>query len=208
MYKEALEKAIGSVRDEGRYRVFADIVRHRGDFPTATFHEDGKERNITVWCSNDYLAMGQHPVVLEAMHNAIDTAGAGSGGTRNIAGHTHFHVELEKELARLKQKLASSAGGDLASQAVEVNGARVLAASLEGADPKSLRDTVDQLKNKLGSGVILLAAVDGEKIALTAGVTSDLTGQVKAGDLMKEFAGRLGGKGGGRPDMAQGGGSA
>ena len=88
-----------------------------------------------------------------------------------------------------------------------MNGARVLAASLDGADPKSLRDTVDQLKNKLGSGVILLAAVDGDRIALTAGVTSDLTDRLKAGDLMKEFAGRLGGKGGGRPDMAQGGGS-
>ncbi len=115
--------------------------------------------------------------------------------------------ELEKQLAQLKQKLASSTGGDLASQAVEVNGIKVLAASLEGADPKSLRDTVDQLKNKLGSGVILLAAPDGDKIALTAGVTKDLTDTVKAGDLMKEFAGRLGGKGGGRPDMAQGGGS-
>ncbi|MDJ0879130.1 MAG: alanine--tRNA ligase [Halieaceae bacterium] len=115
--------------------------------------------------------------------------------------------ELEKEIKQLKQKLASSAGGDLASQAVEVSGARVLAASLDGADPKSLRDTVDQLKNKLGSGVILLAAVEGDKIALTAGVTKDLTDKVRAGDLMKEFAGRLGGKGGGRPDMAQGGGS-
>jgi alanyl-tRNA synthetase len=115
--------------------------------------------------------------------------------------------ELEKEVAQLKQKLASTAGGDLASQAVDVNGAQVLAASLDGADPKSLRDTVDQLKNKLGSGVILLAAIDGDRIALTAGVTSDLTDKLRAGDLMKEFAGRLGGKGGGRPDMAQGGGS-
>ncbi len=115
--------------------------------------------------------------------------------------------ELEKEIKQLKQKLASSAGGDLASQAVDINGAKVLAASLAGADPKSLRDTVDQLKNKLGSGVILLAAVDGDKIALTAGVTKDLTDKVRAGDLMKEFAGRLGGKGGGRPDMAQGGGT-
>ncbi len=115
--------------------------------------------------------------------------------------------ELEKELKQLKQKLASSAGGDLASQAVEINGAQVLAASLDGADPKSLRDTVDQLKNKLGSAVVLLATVDGDKIALAAGVTKDLTDSVRAGDLMKEFAGRLGGKGGGRPDMAQGGGS-
>jgi alanyl-tRNA synthetase len=115
--------------------------------------------------------------------------------------------DLEKQLAQLKQKLASSTGGDLASQAVEINGAKVLVASLEGVDPKSLRDTVDQLKNKLGTAVILLAAPDGDKIALTAGVTKDLTDKVKAGDLMKEFATRLGGKGGGRPDMAQGGGT-
>ena len=129
--------------------------------------------------------------------NVVDKVGALRAANR----------ELEKEIDRLKQKLAASTGGDLASQAVEVNGARVLAASLDGADPKSLRDTVDQLKNKLGSGVILLAAVNDDKIALTAGVTADLTGKVRAGDLMKEFAGRLGGKGGGRPDMAQGGGS-
>ncbi|TXS91930.1 alanine--tRNA ligase [Parahaliea maris] len=115
--------------------------------------------------------------------------------------------ELEKEVARLKQKLATSAGGDLTSAAVEVDGVKVLAANVEGGDAKSLRDTLDQCKNKLGSGVILLAAVDGDKIALAAGVTKDLTGRVKAGDLMKEFAGRLGGKGGGRPDMAQGGGT-
>ncbi|MEP5763314.1 MAG: alanine--tRNA ligase [Halieaceae bacterium] len=124
-----------------------------------------------------------------------------------VQGLRSANRDLEKEIGRLKQKLASSTGGDLASQAVEINGAKVLAASLDGADPKSLRDTVDQLKNKLGSGVILLAAIDGDKIALTAGVTKDLTAQVKAGDLMREFAGRLGGKGGGRPDMAQGGGS-
>jgi alanyl-tRNA synthetase len=115
--------------------------------------------------------------------------------------------DLEKQIGQLKQKLASSAGGDLSAQALEVNGIKVLATSLDGADPKSLRDTVDQLKNKLGSAVILLAAADGDKIALTAGVTKDLTDRVRAGDLMKEFATRLGGKGGGRPDMAQGGGS-
>jgi alanyl-tRNA synthetase len=115
--------------------------------------------------------------------------------------------ELEKEIARLKQKLATGAGGDLTSQAVEVNGVKVLAANVDGADAKSLRDTMDQCKNKLGSGVILLSAVNDDKIALTAGVTKDLTDRVKAGDLMKEFAARLGGKGGGRPDMAQGGGS-
>jgi alanyl-tRNA synthetase len=114
---------------------------------------------------------------------------------------------LEKEIARLKQKLASSAGGDLTAGAVEVNGVKVLAANVDGADAKSLRDTLDQVKNKLGSGVILLSAVEGDKVALAAGVTGDLTDRIKAGDLMREFARRLGGKGGGRPDMAQGGGS-
>jgi alanyl-tRNA synthetase len=115
--------------------------------------------------------------------------------------------ELEKEIARLKQKLASGAGSDLTAEAVEVQGIKVLAANVDGADARSLRDTMDQLKNKLGSAVILLSAVNDDKIALTAGVTKDLTDRVKAGDLMKEFAGRLGGKGGGRPDMAQGGGA-
>ncbi len=115
--------------------------------------------------------------------------------------------ELEKEIARLKQKLATGAGSDLTADAVEVSGIKVLAANVEGGDAKSLRDTLDQCKNKLGSAVILLSAVDGDKIALAAGVTKDLTDRVKAGDLMREFAGRLGGKGGGRPDMAQGGGS-
>ena len=115
--------------------------------------------------------------------------------------------DLEKEVARLKQKLATSAGGDLTASAVEVNGIKVLAANVDGADAKSLRDTLDQCKNKLGSAVVLLAAVEGDKIALAAGVTKDLTSRIKAGDLMREYAGRLGGKGGGRPDMAQGGGS-
>jgi alanyl-tRNA synthetase len=115
--------------------------------------------------------------------------------------------DLEKEIARLKQKLASSAGSDLTASVVEVQGIKVLAANVDGADAKSLRDTLDQCKNKLGSGVILLSAVSGDKIALTAGVTKDLTNRVKAGDLMREFAGRLGGKGGGKPDMAQGGGT-
>jgi alanyl-tRNA synthetase len=114
---------------------------------------------------------------------------------------------LEKEIARLKQKLASSAGGDLTAGAVDVQGIKVLAANVDGADAKSLRATLDQVKNKMGSGVILLSAIEGDKIALAAGVTKDLTDRVKAGDLMREFAQRLGGKGGGRPDMAQGGGS-
>ena len=115
--------------------------------------------------------------------------------------------DLEKESARLRQKLATSAGGDLTQNAVEVEGVKVLAAQIEGATASSLRDTLDQCKNKLGTGVILLAAVEDGKIALVAGVTSDTTDRVKAGDVIKHFAGELGGKGGGRPDMAQGGGS-
>ena len=115
--------------------------------------------------------------------------------------------DLEKESARLRQKLATSSGGDLTKDAVEVEGIKVLAAQIEGATASTLRDTLDQCKNKLGTGVILLAAVDEGKIALVAGVTSDTTDRVKAGDVIKHFAGELGGKGGGRPDMAQGGGS-
>ena len=115
--------------------------------------------------------------------------------------------QLEKELQQLKQKLASAAGADLASQAIEVKGIKLLAATQEGADPKSLRDTVDQLKNKLGNGIVMLAAVNGDKISLAAGVTADLTKSIKAGDLLKMVAGQVGGKGGGRPDFAQGGGT-
>ena len=103
-YQAKLSEALASVKDEGRYRVFADILRHRGDFPRATFHTPEGSREIVVWCSNDYLGMGQHPVVIEAMHRAIDEVGAGSGGTRNISGTTHYHVELESELADLHQK--------------------------------------------------------------------------------------------------------
>jgi alanyl-tRNA synthetase len=115
--------------------------------------------------------------------------------------------ELEKEVARLKQKLATSAGGDLTASAAEIAGVKVLVAHVEGADAKSLRDTLDQCKNKLGSAVILLAAITDDKVALVAGVTSDLTRRVKAGELVRVVAERLGGKGGGRPDMAQGGGT-
>ncbi len=115
--------------------------------------------------------------------------------------------QLEKELAQLKAKMASSAGGDLASQAKDINGVKVLAARLDGVDAKSLRDTVDQLKNKLGSAAIVLATVEGNKISLIAGVTKDQISKVKAGDLVNQVAMQVGGKGGGRPDMAQAGGN-
>jgi alanyl-tRNA synthetase len=114
---------------------------------------------------------------------------------------------LEKELARLKSKLASNQGDDLADQAVAVGNARVLAATLDGADAKSLRETMDKLKDKLGSAAIVLGSVDAGKVTLIAGVTSDLTGKVKAGELVNFVAQQVGGKGGGRPDMAQAGGT-
>ncbi|MBP7704910.1 MAG: 5-aminolevulinate synthase [Caulobacter sp.] len=104
-YKAAFRNAVQQVKDEGRYRVFADLKRHRGAFPRATWTNDaGVESDIVVWCSNDYLGQGQNPVVVNAMHEAIDATGTGSGGTRNISGTTHFHVELEHELADLHGK--------------------------------------------------------------------------------------------------------
>ena len=114
---------------------------------------------------------------------------------------------LEKELARLKSRLASSHGEDLAGQAVDVKGIKVLAASLDGADVKTLRETMDKLKDKLKSAAIVLGAVSDGKVSLIAGVTADLTGRVKAGELVNFVAQQVGGKGGGRPDMAQAGGT-
>ena len=114
---------------------------------------------------------------------------------------------LEKELSRLKSKLASSQGDDLADQAIAVGSAKVLAAKLDGADAKTLRETMDKLKDKLKSAAIVLGAVEDDKVTLIAGVTADLTAKVKAGELVNFVAQQVGGKGGGRPDMAQAGGT-
>jgi alanyl-tRNA synthetase len=114
---------------------------------------------------------------------------------------------LEKEVARLKSRLASSQGDELAGRAVDVKGVKVLAASLEGADPRALRDAVDKLKDKLKTAAVVLATAEGNKVSLIAGVTSDLTARLKAGELVNHVARQVGGKGGGRPDMAQAGGS-
>ena len=107
-YENALDTALQRLHDEGRYRTFIDIERRKGQFPHAVWRKpDGTEKDITVWCGNDYLGMGQHPVVLAAMHEALDATGAGSGGTRNISGTTVYHKRLEAELADLHQKEAA-----------------------------------------------------------------------------------------------------
>ena len=102
--KEPFEKLIADLKDNGKYRVFNDILRENGKFPQAIWYGPYNIKNITNWCSNDYLGMGQHKVVLDAMHTALDMTGAGSGGTRNIAGTSHYHVALEHELASLHKK--------------------------------------------------------------------------------------------------------
>ncbi|MGK2911188.1 MAG: 5-aminolevulinate synthase [Sphingobium sp.] len=104
-YKHIFSQAIDRLHSEGRYRVFIDILRNKGNFPNARcFHGHNGPKPITVWCSNDYLAMGQHPAVVSAMEEALHDVGAGSGGTRNIGGNTHYHVDLEGELADLHGK--------------------------------------------------------------------------------------------------------
>ena len=148
--------------------------------------------------------IGQNERQLAAIASAV------KGGRDDVGSRVQQLLDrnrqLEKELEQIKSKLASSAGSDLASQALEIKGTRVLAAKLDGADPKSLRDTVDQLKNKLGTAVIVLATVADQKVSLVAGVTKDRIDQIKASELANLIAQQVGGKGGGRPDMAQAGG--
>ena len=105
--QDAIAASLEKLKAEGNYRVFTDILRQKGDFPHAIWYGKYNIKQITNWCSNDYLGMGQHKVVIDAMHTVLDTAGAGSGGTRNISGTTHYHVALERELAQLHDKTSA-----------------------------------------------------------------------------------------------------
>ncbi len=147
----------------------------------------------------------------ETEKNLAGIAGLLKSGRDDAATKVEQLIErsrkLEKELDQLKAKLASSQGSDMASQAIEIDGIKILAAKLEGGDTKGLRDIVDQLKNKLGAAAVVLATVDGDKVSLAAGVTKDETKRIKAGELVNHVAQQVGGKGGGRPDMAMAGGN-
>ena len=105
--QDIIARSLESLKTDGNYRIFTDILRQRGDFPRAMYYGKYNIKSITNWCSNDYLGMGQHKVVIDAMHTALDTTGAGSGGTRNISGTTHYHIALEHELAKLHDKTSA-----------------------------------------------------------------------------------------------------
>ncbi|MGR8934340.1 MAG: alanine--tRNA ligase [Gammaproteobacteria bacterium] len=138
---------------------------------------------------------------------AANVKGSADNAAEKVQQLLEKNRALEKELERLKAKMAGAAGDELSAQAIEIDGIKVLAAKLNDVDSKALRDMVDQLKNKLGSSAIVLASVKDDKVSLTAGVSKDQTGRIKAGDLVNAVAVKVGGKGGGRPDMAQAGGN-
>jgi alanyl-tRNA synthetase len=163
-------------------------------------------RRVEAVTGDNALSYLQH---LEGTMNQLaGTLKAAPAEVPERVAHVLEHVRsLEKELAALKGKLASSQGDELIAKAVDVKGIRVLAAVLDGADAKALRETMDKLKDKLKTAAIVLAVVDGGKVQLAAGVTADSIGKVKAGELVNFVAQQVGGKGGGKPDMAMAGGT-
>ncbi len=157
-YEEELARAIRALRQEGRYREFADIRRKRGNFPQAQHFAPSdrdkrvvneNSRPIKVWCSNDYVGMGQHPKVLAAMHDAIETAGAGSGGTRNISGTSHYHVQLESELADLHNKPASLlfTSGYVANEAALSTLSRILPGCVIFSDEQNHASMIEGIRH-------------------------------------------------------------
>ncbi len=155
-YDNILSHALGQLKAEGRYREFADISRIRGRFPRALYKGQGEEREVTVWCSNDYLGMGQHPAVLAAMHEAIDAVGAGSGGTRNISGTTHYHVELEHELADLHGKDAALLfnSGYMANEATLSSLVRALPGCIVLSDELNHASMIEGIRHGRGEKLI------------------------------------------------------
>ena len=155
-YQTCFVQALDALKREGRYRIFVDIRRVCGDFPSAAHFREGGARNVTVWCSNDYLGMGQNPIVLSAMHEAIDLAGAGSGGTRNISGTTRYHVELEAELADLHAKEASLlfTSAYVANQTTLSTLARLLPGLTVFSDEYNHASIIDGLRHSASAKII------------------------------------------------------
>ncbi len=155
-YSKVFAEALEELKREGRYRVFADIRRERGRFPAAQHYTTDGTRPITVWCSNDYLCMGQHPVVIAAMHEALDIAGAGSGGTRNISGTSHYHVELEHEIADLHGKEAALlfTSAYVANDTTLATLQKLLPGSIIFSDAKNHASMIAGIRNGAGRKVI------------------------------------------------------
>ena len=180
-YDKLLNANLSALKAEGRYRVFAELSRHQGAFPNATRHHEAGKKNIIVWCSNDYLGMGQHPLVLEAMHLALDEVGAGSGGTRNISGTTHYHVMLERELADLHGKEAALlfTSGYIANEATLSTLARALPGCIIFSDALNHASMIEGIRqgggpkqiwrhNDLDHLAELLAAADPQAAKIIA----------------------------------------
>ncbi len=156
-YKSIFKKAIADLHKEGRYRYFAQLRRTCGDFPRSKYYDGkGNVKEVTVWCSNDYLGMGQHPKVLAAMHEAVDDVGAGAGGTRNIAGTSWYHVELEKELADLHGKEAALLfnSGYMANQATLATLARLLPGLITISDSLNHASMIEGIRHGRGDKAI------------------------------------------------------